>query len=93
MNENTNIAGTIATETAIGVAGLSTSFVVFNAAKALLPYAIGANPYTRAAAMIGNTAISLLATDAVSRNLRNQITAIGQSIDEGKKSRKTKKND
>ena len=92
MEENTNIAGTIATETAISVAGISTTYVVATAVKSLLPYAVAANPYTRAAAMIGTTAISMLATDTVMGNLRNQIKAIGQSIDEGKKSRKTKKN-
>ena len=92
MNENTNIAAAIATEAGIGVAGVSTSFVVFNAVKSLLPYAIAANPSTRVLAMIGTSAISLVATDAVGRTIRNQIAAIGQSIDEGKKSRKTKKN-
>ena len=92
MNENTNIAGTIATETAIGVAGLSTTYVVMTAVKSLLPYAVAANPYTRAAAMIGTIATSALASDAVMGNLRNQIGAIGRSIDAGRKSRKTEKN-
>ena len=89
MNENIK---TITTATAISVAGLSTSFVVSNTVKSLLPYTIGATPYTRAAAMIGTTAITMLASDAVMVNLRDQIVAIGRLIDAGKKSRKTEKN-
>ena len=92
MNENTNIAGTIATTTAINAVGLSTLFVVSNTVKSLLPYAVAATPYTRAAAMIGTTAISVLASDAVMGNTRDLIKLFGRSIDAGKKSRKTEKN-